>query len=224
MVEAARHLPDILFILVGSSGEGPIESAARGIDNIRIVAWQSPERLARYIFAADILLIPPSWKPLAEFGSTVLPLKLFLYMASGRPILAGDTPDVRELLTHGENAFLCPPDDLAALVSGLQALTRDGALAARLAGAALTGSRAFTWERRAATIARLIEERLLEERLLGATARTEPTRDGAWTRAHTRRWLAGSWRWLVHLARTGSWVLPPALAPRRARAAPAGVR
>ncbi len=202
VVEAAKRLPDILFILVGSSGEGPIEIASRGVENIRIVDWQSPDVIARYIRAADVLLIPPSWKPLAEFGSTVLPLKMFLYMASGRPILAGDTPDVRELLTHGENAFLCRPDCLADLVAGVRALTGDDALAARLAKAAQAASRDFTWDMRAHTIAGLLEQRL----------RSSPACHGAWNGARTRRWLEGSWRWLVHLARTGSWVLPPDLA------------
>ena len=204
VVEAARLLPDILFILVGSSGEGPIETAARGVANIRLVGWQSPDELARYIFAADILLIPPSWKPLAEFGSTVLPLKLFLYMASGRPILAGDTPDVREVLTHGENAFLCRPDCLDALLAGVRALTGDPASAERLAQTALIGSREFTWERRAHRIAALLEERL----------RSTSRRGSNWNAGRTRAWRRGSWRWLVHLVRTGSWVLPPSLGPQ----------
>ncbi len=79
--------------------------------------WQQPDELARYIFAADVLLIPPSVKPLAEFGSTVIPLKLYLYMGSGRPILAGDTPDVREILEDGRNALLSRPDCLDDLVA-----------------------------------------------------------------------------------------------------------
>ena len=208
VVEAAKLLPDILFILVGSTGAGPIEAAASGVANVRLVGWQSPDALARYIFAADILLIPPSWKPLAEFGSTVLPLKLFLYMASGRPIIAGDTPDVREVLTHGVNASLCRPDCLQSLVAGVRTLVGDAELQAKLAGAALAGSEAFTWEKRARAIAGL----------LGAAMASTPAldgsrRDGAWNDAQTRAWLRASGHWLAHLARTGSWVLPPPLPP-----------
>lgn len=199
VVEAARRLPELLFLLVGSSGDGPIEQASRDLANIRIVGWQSPDALARYIFAADVLLIPPSWRPLAEFGSTVLPLKLFLYMASGRAILAGNTPDVAELLTHGVNALLCRPDCPEALVAGLRALAGDEALAGRLASVALRDSEALTWEERARTIAGLLRERL----------DAAPARGGTWDRRRTRSWLRASWRWLVHLARTRSWVLPP---------------
>jgi glycosyltransferase involved in cell wall biosynthesis len=219
VVEAARRLPDHLFLLVGSHGEGPIEAMARDVANIRVVGWQPAETLGRYIFAADVLLIPPSWKPLAEFGSTVLPLKLFLYMASGRPVLAGDTPDIREVLRHGANAVLCRPDDPEALVAGLGALARDPALAARLAAAAQDDSRNHTWNARAHTIADLLAARLPEARLPEARlpearlpeARRHPAqaRRVGWSRAQYAAWMRQSWRWLAHLVRARSWVLPP---------------
>lgn len=199
VVEAAKRLPDLLFILVGSYGEGPIEAMARAVPNVRIVPWQPPEALAQYVFAADVLLIPPSWQPLAEFGSTVLPLKLFFYLASGRPIIAGDTPDVREVLKDGENALLCRPDCPDTLVAGIDRLTADPELARRLAAAALADSRDLTWDARARRIAGLIAHRL-------QSARQEP---GAWRRAQCRAWMGQSRRWLVHLVRNRSWILPP---------------
>ena len=220
VVEAARLVPDHLFLLVGSSGEGPIEALAAAVPNVRVVGWQEPDALAAWIFAADVLLVPPSWKPLAEFGSTVLPLKLFLYLAAGRAILAGDTPDVREVLHHDANAFLCTPDDPAALAAGLATLARDPALGARLAARALADSRGLTWDARARTIAALLAARLGPvARQADATATiparnaTTPARDHAQDRARSRAWLRDSWRWLLHLARTRSWVLPPALPP-----------
>ena len=199
VIEAARLLPEILFVLVGSAGDGPIEAASRDADNIRIVKWQSSETLARIIFAADVLLIPPSGAPLAVFGSTVLPLKLFSYMASGRPILAGDTADVREVLRHGDNAFLCRPDSVDALVAGLLALTRDATLADRLGAAAFADSRGLTWSARAERIVGVVEGRLLAERV----------RPEGWRWRNARSWLMQSWLWLLHLVRHGSWVLPP---------------
>jgi len=198
-IEAAKRLPDHLFILVGSHGNGAIEAIAKGVANIRIVPWQSPEALAGYIFAADVLLIPPSSKPLAEFGSTVLPLKLYLYMGSGRPILAGDTPDVREVLENGRNALLCRPDCLESLVAGIGALTSDTALAQRLAATALADSREFTWSARARKIAAILESRL------GAV----PTECGPWSREQFRAWVRQSQQWAIHLVRKRSWVLPP---------------
>ena len=200
VIESAKRLPETDFILVGSSGSGAIETLAKDVANIRVVPFQPPERLRLYIYAADVLLIPPSWQPLAEFGSTVLPLKLFLYMASGRPILAGETPDVREVLTHRDNAFLCRPDDVDALVAGIATLTGDAELSRQLGQRAQDASRAFTWQARANTIAALVLDRL-------SPATVER---GAWNSKQFRAWRQQSLRWLVHLAYTRSWVLPPA--------------
>ena len=199
VVTTAKLLPELLFVLVGSAGEGPIETMAAGIENIRIVGWQPPAVLGRYLHAADILLIPPSWNPLAKFGSTVLPLKLFLYMASGSPILAGDTADIREVLTHDRNAFLCRPDDPQALAVALRALLADPAAAARLAEKARTDSLDLTWEARARRIMDIVTERLHSPR----------AERGTWGKPESRVWARQSRRWLLHLLRTRSWVLPP---------------
>jgi hypothetical protein len=130
----------------------------------------------------------------------VLPLKLFFYMAAGRPIIAGDTPDVREILRHGENAFLCRPDSPEALFDGISTLAADASLAAALAAQARLDSRQFTWAARADRITAT----------LGAGLETPCVERGTWGRRQTRTWLVQSWRWLVHLVRTRSWVLPPA--------------
>lgn len=201
VVDAARKMPQIMFVLVGSYGQGPIEDMAKAIPNIRIVPWQPHDALRQYIFAADALLIPPSLQPLTEFGSTVLPLKLFLYLASGRPIIAGDTPDVREVLKHGQTALLCPPDNVDALVAAITSVTTDAALAARLAATAQAESRDLTWDARSQKIAALVASHLQP-----ATASC-----GAWDRGQSRNWARQSLRWLVHLVRKRSWVLPPVI-------------
>jgi glycosyltransferase involved in cell wall biosynthesis len=202
VLEAARRLPDHLFLLVGAGGHGAIEMLAEGVKNVRIVPWQQADSLARYIFAADVLLIPPSVKPLAEFGSTVVPLKLYLYMGAGRPILAGDTTDIREILEDGRNALLCQPDSVDALVAGISALTSDASLARRLSEASLADSQHFTWRARARRIATILADRL----------EAVPVACGAWNRSQNRDWLLQSRRWVVHLIRKRSWVLPPRVA------------
>jgi glycosyltransferase involved in cell wall biosynthesis len=202
VLEAAQRLPDHLFVLVGAGGHGTIEALASGVKNVRIVPWQQADALARYIFAADVLLIPPSVKPLAEFGSTVVPLKLYLYMGSGRPILAGDTTDIREILEDGRNALLCQPDSVDTLVAGISALTSDSALARRLSEASLADSHHFTWSARARRIATILVDRL----------EAVPVACSTWNRAQSRDWLLQSRHWVVHLIRKRSWILPPRVA------------
>ncbi|MDE1897276.1 MAG: glycosyltransferase [Rhodospirillales bacterium] len=198
VIEAAKQLPQLTFLFVGSYGEGPVEALARAVPNVQIVPWQTEATLGNYISAADVLLVPPSFQPLAKFGSTVLPLKLFLYLGSGRPILAGNTPDVAEVLKHDENAFLCAPDDVAALVAGLRALTEDDALAARLAAGAAADSRSYSWAARAETIFATLQGWLADAPF-----------PGQWGAAQQAAWKDGSRRWWGHFIRTRGLVLPP---------------
>lgn len=200
VIEAAKKLPQLTFLFVGSYGDGPIERLAANLPNIRIIPWQAEATLSPYIFAADVLLIPPSLLPLAQFGSTVLPLKLFFYLGSGRPILAGDTPDVAEVLKNNQTAYLCPPDSLDALVAGLQRLTTEPELAARLAANAQADSRNFTWAARAKKIAAIIT----------AWRESAPAGQGGWSETQSRIWRSESRRWFAHFARTGTFILPPA--------------
>ncbi len=197
VIEAAKQLPELTFLFVGSYGEGPVEAAASKVPNIRIIRWQTEATLGAYIFAADVLLIPPSLHPLAKFGSTVLPLKLFFYLGSGRPILAGNTPDAAEVLKHGETAWLCRPDCLDSLVEGLRALTQDAALASRLGEAAQAEIRNFTWSARAERIAASVQE----------WSAAAPVR-GHWGRGQSAIWARQSGRWFKHLLRTRSWIMP----------------
>jgi glycosyltransferase involved in cell wall biosynthesis len=156
----ARNRPTALFLLVGSAGEGEVERAAAALANVRIFPWQSPGALAPFLYAADILLIPPSRAPLERFGDCVLPMKTFSYLAAGRAILAPVAPDTAELLRDGENALLVPPDDPDAAAAALDRLAGDAALAERLGahGAALAES--LSWDARAGRILGFLEARL----------------------------------------------------------------
>jgi glycosyltransferase involved in cell wall biosynthesis len=199
VLDAAKQTPHLTYLLVGSYGEGAIEQAAAAIPNVRIIPWQTEDTLPDYIFAADVLLVPPSAQPLAKFGSTVLPLKLFFYLGSGRPILAGDTPDVAEVLTNGETAHLIAPDSLPALVEGLNRLTSDESYATHIANGAATHAQNFTWAARAQKIAATITH---------WRATPSPTPE-PWDGTKFRRWGQQSRRWFAHVLRTRSVILPP---------------
>jgi glycosyltransferase involved in cell wall biosynthesis len=156
--------PEVLFLLVGSEGEGAIEAAASANANVRIVPWQAPPALPAWLAAADILLIPPSRAPLDRFRTCVLPLKLFSYLAAGRPILAPRAPDTAELLSDCENALLVPPGEPAAAAAALDRILNEPGLAARLSAGALAQARELTWDRRAEKIESFLEARLSRRR------------------------------------------------------------
>lgn len=161
ILRIARRTPPALFLLVGHDGKrGLIEQLARRVENVRLVPWQPFERVAHYLKAADVLLLPPSDRGLALVGNTVLPMKLFQYLAAARPVLAPDTPDVRELLRDGHNALLVAPGDIDAAVHALARLLDDKQLCARLGRAAAESARDLTWDARAGKILHFLEARL----------------------------------------------------------------
>jgi glycosyltransferase involved in cell wall biosynthesis len=152
--------PEVLFVLVGSEGDGEIERAAALRDNVRVVGWAAPPFLPAWLSAADVLVIPPSRAPLERARTCVLPMKVFAYLAARRPILAPRSPDTAELLEHGQTAWLVPPDDPAAAAEGLDRLLADKPLVERLSAAAGRLSADLTWNRRGEIIADFLQERL----------------------------------------------------------------
>jgi glycosyltransferase involved in cell wall biosynthesis len=106
-----------------------------------------PADVAARLRECDVLTLPnPASAISTAFTS---PLKLFEYMASGRPIVASDLPAIREVLRHDENALLVQPGNPQALVAGIVRIKEDAALGRRLAEQARIDVREFTWARRA---------------------------------------------------------------------------
>lgn len=160
ILAVAALRPDILFLMVGSEGQGAIETEAGRRANVRIVPWQEPAALPLWLHAADILLVPPSRAPLDQFRNCVLPIKLFSYLAAGRPILAPQAPDTAELLVDGGNGLLVPPGEPETAARALDRMLGDSKLADRLSAGALASARDLTWDRRAERIESFLERRL----------------------------------------------------------------
>lgn len=139
--------------LVGGIG-GDFERLAGLADGERLhVHPHRPQREAiQYAAAADVVVLPNSGESEISADYTS-PLKLFEYMASGRPLVASDLPSIREVVRPDEHALLAPPDDPEALATAIQRLAADPELAERLAANAREYVEDFTWPVRARAIA-----------------------------------------------------------------------
>lgn len=160
VLEIARRRPDVTFALVGSEGDGPIEREAASIANVRVVPWQKFDATAKWLYAADILIIPPNDAPLQRHGNTVLPMKLFQYLAAGRPILGPRTPDTAELLVNGQNAELVTPGSIEDAIAALDRILGDDEHWETLAAGATQTGAELTWDARAQKILSFLEGRL----------------------------------------------------------------
>jgi glycosyltransferase involved in cell wall biosynthesis len=168
LLAIARLCREYHFVLVGGFPESPqwqwILKTARlqKIGNIHLKARVSPARVTEFLYAADCLIIPPSSAPLQNFRRTVLPIKTFRYLASGRPIVAPDLPDIREVLVHNHNAVLVPPDSPEDAARSLRALLADDHLLEKVSQNALSDAQKYTWKKRAAKIYSFLDKKLKE--------------------------------------------------------------
>jgi glycosyltransferase involved in cell wall biosynthesis len=154
LLDAAGYLPETHFVLVGKVYQSTYEDRARHLGNVTLVGFVPPSQVPRYLALADAVVAPS--RPSLPYAAYMSPLKLFEYMASGKPIVASDLPVLREILVEDRNALLYPPSDPSALAASLERVIADKALATRLADQARRDVEDFTWDKRAARILALI--------------------------------------------------------------------
>ncbi|MCV2886041.1 glycosyltransferase family 4 protein [Aestuariibacter sp. AA17] len=144
----------LFFLLIG---DGPavasIKDTAKqaGIeDRIYITGLVNRDDMPAWLTPIDIALQPA----VVAYAS---PLKMLEYMATAKAIVAPDSPNIRELLTHQENALLFDPKDMSSFVQACQTLATDDALRTRLAKQAKQSifDKKLTWDENAAKIVEL---------------------------------------------------------------------
>lgn len=129
---------DITFEFIGT-GEGKADAQQLAttlcLENVTFLGWMEKPTLARHLRTADVCL--------GNFGHTpqaqrAVSNKLLEGLAVGIPVLTGDTPANREVVRHGETAYLCPCASPEAIANGIRALKADPTLRARLSAAGMT--------------------------------------------------------------------------------------
>jgi len=154
ILELARALPKMQFLLVGGSAEDVerVRNEARELKNVTLTGFVPNAELPRYQAAADVLIMPYARQVAGSSGGDIAPylnpMKMFEYLASGRPIVSSDLSILREVLTE-KNAVILPSNNAAAWVGALRALQKSASRRAALAKAARAMAKQYTWEKRA---------------------------------------------------------------------------
>jgi glycosyltransferase involved in cell wall biosynthesis len=161
LIEALERLPAVRALIVGGlAGEPDLDRVRALADRlapgrVSFAGHVEPPRVAGLLRQADVLVLPNT--PGRVSAAYTSPLKLFEYMASGRPIVASDLPALREVLRPDVNAVLVEAGSADALAAGLARVIGDPALASRLAAHARDDVREWTWDRRAGRLEALLE-------------------------------------------------------------------
>jgi len=162
LLDALALLPDVAGLIIGGHGAEPDLQRARtraealGIAaRVRFTGAVEPSRVLPRLAEADILVVPNTATTLSARYTS--PLKLFEYLAAGKPIVASDLPSLREVLSDGGNAVLVGPGDPAALAAGIRRVLDDPRLAESIARRAFDDAARFTWACRAERLEAVFE-------------------------------------------------------------------
>jgi len=147
LAEASRFLDDSYqIVLVGGMEYDRIKLEKfikeKQLDKIIIIDHQSPDLVPYYLKSADVLILPNSSRERISRLFTS-PMKMFEYMASGRPIVASNLPSIREVLNE-RNSILFKPDDPRDLADKIQIALDDQKVSEK----ALLDVQKYTWHKR----------------------------------------------------------------------------
>jgi glycosyltransferase involved in cell wall biosynthesis len=161
-VRALALSPGIRGLIVGGHpGEADL-ARVQGLidklnlhDRVEIAGLVPPDEVLTRVSAASMLVLPNVASTMSSRYTS--PLKLFEYLTTGRPIVATDSPAIREVLTDDVTALLVAPGDPAAMAAAMQRVATDAALAGRLGEAAAALAPEYDWSRRAERLEPVLE-------------------------------------------------------------------
>lgn len=156
-LEIARRMPNVTVHMLGGKPNDvkAWQEKAREVPNIIFYGHRPHNEVDAFIASIDVCIAPflrqvqvsGGKYNVADFFS---PLKIFEYMAHGKPIVTSDLPVLREVLTDGETALMCDPDRPETFVAALEKLIADPALGKETGARAKSAfMRNHTWSRRA---------------------------------------------------------------------------
>lgn len=126
----ARH-PECLFVI--GSGEEPYLSEVKELaeraglaKHFRFPGFIAPEDAPSFICQADICAAPFIFR---EIRSGVSSLRVYAYMACGRPVVGADIPGLGDVLEHEGAGISVPMEDAPALARAINRLLDDPELA-----------------------------------------------------------------------------------------------
>ena len=124
MIEAARVLPNVIFVINGEgSARKSLEAKAHALSNVKFGDYQDASRLSEVLATGDLHVVPLR----RGLGSVSVPSKTYSILAAGRPICAAidlDT-EVPRILAAANAGVCVEPDNQAAFVSAIAAMISD---------------------------------------------------------------------------------------------------
>lgn len=124
LIEAARVMPDVTFVINGDgAARDSLRDMAHGLDNVRFADYQPKARLPEVLATADIHTVPLR----SGLGSVSVPSKTYSILAAGRPVLAAIDAgtEVPRILEASGAGVVVEPDSAVSFIGALRLLIAD---------------------------------------------------------------------------------------------------
>ncbi|HEY3459446.1 MAG TPA: glycosyltransferase family 4 protein, partial [Casimicrobiaceae bacterium] len=164
-IAAMRDVARGMLVIVGGDEPEIARLRARAVqegvgERVRFVGAVAPKQRFDWIAAATLCVLPLSTATIAARYTS--PLKLFEYLALGKPVVTTDLPAIREVVEHEKNAWLVARAEAGAFAAGINALLDDDARRSALGTAARATGTERTWDARARSIGEFIATRVAD--------------------------------------------------------------
>jgi glycosyltransferase involved in cell wall biosynthesis len=135
ILQAARHLPHIPFILIGQ-GELTDEINGARLPNLHLLPHSNTTTVFKHISQAAFTLCPSLWNENQPYAI----LESFLM---GKPVIATNIGGIPEIVKHRQNGLLIPNNDDNALIQTINYLYHQPELIKKLGARAAVDSKKF---------------------------------------------------------------------------------
>ncbi|BCJ86973.1 glycosyltransferase [Effusibacillus dendaii] len=146
--ETAYKLPDAQLVMIGpvfDSADANMLAELRSMPNVHFLGAKPVQQVPAYLHASDVLLLPRTNDP---YSLACDPIKLYEYLATGKPIVSTDHPSVRRFSEVVETGT-----DSEQFIAGIQkSLRRDAAIAEKQARLI----ESLSWQARAERLLKLL--------------------------------------------------------------------
>ncbi len=150
ILSIAEQFPNIEFYFVGYVEES-YKSVFKSLPkNVHLVGQYTRDENPLWLQASDLLLITHP-----DNLQSQSPMKLFEYMAAGKPILSSDLPNIREVL-YGPGALYYKPEDSQNFARAIREYLNNQELYKRSGRDNIKLVGQYTWEKRGINIAEFI--------------------------------------------------------------------
>ncbi len=163
LISAAEKYKNLHFLVVGGLREDNEKYEktinSKKINNFELTGFVSHSSVPKYLLASDILVIPYSREITIKGGTNASqftsPMKLFEYMAAGKPILSSALPTILEILEDGKTAALFEPENMDSFCDKLDKLLDNPEYMNTLSKNASYKVEEYTWEARVKKIIKI---------------------------------------------------------------------